>query len=197
MHHNQQRTVQKPISIDTHNWRALNLLQHTSYSTSTFFLLWKIKNMVKNRLTKIEFMVSAVLKLSLQTVLHETSLCLSSITKRVRVQDPNTRWKWLQFNTSIRRGPQNWYPILFPELLTYVFSNNNIACGPQNWECTCSPELPSVCSAHNCHRMWVQILPTHVLPRTAMACGTQNCHTCGPQNCHTCGPQNCHDMCSK
>ena len=56
--------------------------------------------MVKNRLTKTEFMVSAVLKLSLQTVVHKTSLCLISITKR-------ERFRWftgilLAFGTQVR-----------------------------------------------------------------------------------------------
>jgi len=53
----------------------------TLSSTSTFFLLWKMKkkNFVQKRVTKTEFVVSAVLKLSLQTMLQKTPLCLSSI----------------------------------------------------------------------------------------------------------------------
>jgi hypothetical protein len=66
----------------------------TSSSTLPFFIsVENIKTLLANRVTKIEYLVSAVLKLSLPTVTHETSLCLSSITKRVTVQDPNTRWE--------------------------------------------------------------------------------------------------------
>jgi hypothetical protein len=51
------------------------------------------KIIFKNKATKMDFMVSAIPKLSLQTVGHKNSVCLASINKYVSVQDPNTRWR--------------------------------------------------------------------------------------------------------
>jgi hypothetical protein len=138
-------------------------------ATSTFSGKSKSKN-IKDRVTKIEFMLSAILKLSLQTVLLKMSVCWSSTNKRVTVQDPNTRWRWIQFYNCIRRGPQNWHRI---------------------W----SPELASQCSPQNFHRLWSSAITVRMGSRIEIARVPQKCHPyVDPTNITECGSQKCNRM---
>jgi len=70
------------VSIDAHIRRDSKRLPRCNYPGFYVDVLPPLedeKNCVQNRVTKTGFMVSAVVKLSLQTVLEKTPLCLSSM----------------------------------------------------------------------------------------------------------------------
>jgi hypothetical protein len=63
-----------------------------------------------------------------------------------------------------------------PRIAIHVVPRTAMVCCPKNWQPYMVPTNDIAFGSQNCHRMWSEELPSHVVP--------QNCHYMWSHNCH-------------